>query len=292
MTSDMRSTDFAQIDPKHFITFFPKLEAYERDLSARTRTEDEDRVLTSLRVLLEWLRTNYRQTLARVSSLLANGEITFDLMYALLVPGSIIIRRCPVTRETRALRLVSAHRQKNNCGEFFALDCVGVEEMVGDGDNDDDDDDGRPTMLGWTDDDLKKRQFGMVTDRAVVWEFPGVQKINTLAAYPMDYHPDPSALTATLVARARRWMSLSGVHHMHYRGTASRVEWVGEKQKLVKYSVRLSYPLSFLISHSLCCLHRSSHGSWSTKGASTELTQTTSCLLQTGLWLAGIVQTH
>ena len=49
------------------------------------------------------MRKNYRQTLARIASLVSHGEITFDLLYAILVPGTVIVRRCPTTRETRAV---------------------------------------------------------------------------------------------------------------------------------------------------------------------------------------------
>ncbi|TFK87612.1 P-loop containing nucleoside triphosphate hydrolase protein [Polyporus arcularius HHB13444] len=206
------------LDPKLLITFFPKLEEYAQNLESRERTEEEERVLLSLRTLLEWIRSNYRQTLARISSLVSHGEITFDLLYAILLPGTIIVRRCPTTRETRAIRLSSASKLVNSCGQqFYALDCEGLEEMV-----DEAEDENMDTNIGWSDDDLAARsgaRFGFVGTRAV-------------------YHPDPEGLTALLLARARKWASMSGVHHMHCRGTAGRWEYVGNNQKLCKYSIK------------------------------------------------------
>ncbi len=196
----------------------------------------------SLRILLEWIRSNYRQTLARISSLVSHGEITFDLLYAILLPGTIIVRRCPTTRETRAIRLSSAQKLVNSCGQqFYALNCEGLEEMV-----DEVEDENTDNSIGWSDDDLAARsgaRFGFVGTRAVVNYFDGVEKINTLSAFPIQYHPDPEGLTALLLARARKWASMSGVHHMHCRGTAGRWEYVGNNQKLCKYSVS---PPSFL----------------------------------------------
>ena len=73
----------AQIDPKLVITFFVKFEEYECTLSASdSRTEEEDRVLSSLRVFLDYIRKNYQQTPARLStcfsstSIAAEGELS------------------------------------------------------------------------------------------------------------------------------------------------------------------------------------------------------------------------
>lgn len=223
------------------------MEEYEQNLASRSRTEEEERVLSSLRVLLDWIRRNYRQTLTRIVSLVSHGEITFDLLYAILLPGTTIIRRCPTTRETRALRLLRAYKTYNSCGQpFWALACEGLEEMVGDDEDADD-------SIGWSDDDLAARsgtRFGFVRTQAAINDFDGVEKINSLSAFPIQYHPDPEGLTASLLARARKWASLSGIHHMHCRGTAGRVEWFGSNQKLCKYSVSLSSVLPPLLSYS------------------------------------------
>ncbi|KAI0755321.1 P-loop containing nucleoside triphosphate hydrolase protein [Daedaleopsis nitida] len=222
-----------ELDPKLIITYFPKLEEYDKELVERTRTEEEDRILASLRVLLEYMRRNYRQTLARIASLVSHGEITFDLLYAILVPGTVIVRRCPITRETRAVRLRSATKSVNSCGQwFYSLRCEGLEEMVK-GDDDDDDDE-----IGWSDEGTKVKRFGWGHNQAMVAEFSGVEKIHRLSAFPLQFHPDPTALCAMLVARARKWVALSGVHHVQYRGTGSRWEWVNGNQKLQRYSVK------------------------------------------------------
>lgn len=132
------------------------------------------------------------------------------------------------------MRLVNAERFTNSCGQqFYGLDCEGLEEMV----NEDEDED---NSIGWSDEDLAARtgaRFGFVETRAVVNYFNGVEKISTLNAFPIQFHPDPEGLTAFLLARARKWASLSGIHHMHCRGMAGRWEWMGNNQKLCKYSV-------------------------------------------------------
>ena len=54
--------------------FFPKLEAYVQLLLARTRTDEEDKMLSSLNVLLHYIRINYAQTLAQISSLVSPAD--------------------------------------------------------------------------------------------------------------------------------------------------------------------------------------------------------------------------
>ena len=43
------------------------------------KPEEEDRVVSSLRVFLDYIGKNYRQTLARISSLVSHSEITLEL---------------------------------------------------------------------------------------------------------------------------------------------------------------------------------------------------------------------
>ena len=105
-----------QLDPKTLIAYFPRLEKYEQSLNSRTdRTEKDDCVLKSLGVLLAHMRKHYKQTLARIASLVENHEITFDLLYVILLPGTVIIQRCPVTCKTRALTLLASNLSIDIC---------------------------------------------------------------------------------------------------------------------------------------------------------------------------------
>lgn len=215
--------------------FLPQVEEYESALATRTRTEEEERILASLRVLLDYMRKNYRQTLARISSLVSHGEITFDLLYAILVPGTIILNRCQITRETRALRLTTASKSITSSGQFYNLQCEALEEFLEEGGNDNDE----PTEIGWGDKDeaSNRKRWGWVSRTAQVWDFAGVEKINTLNAFPIQFHPDEATITSMLVARGRKWASLSGMHHVFYRGTAARWQWVSGSNKVFKYTV-------------------------------------------------------
>ena len=115
------------------ITFFPKLESYERKLADKQiRTEEEEAVLASVGVLLDYMRKNYRQTLARIDSLLSHSEITFDLMYAILIPGTVFVYPCSVTRELRAMRLEAGRLGVDQCGRpCYQLLLEGIDSAQG-----------------------------------------------------------------------------------------------------------------------------------------------------------------
>jgi hypothetical protein len=50
--------------------------------------------------------------------------------------------------------------------------------------------------------------------------YDGVVKIAELAAYPIEWHPNHKDVREKLVERGRRWLQLTGVHHLHYNGVA------------------------------------------------------------------------
>ena len=73
----------SQIEPEGLIIFYPQFEEHERALSCQDkRTEEESRVLASLRVFLDYICKNYQQTPARLStcfsstSIAAEGELS------------------------------------------------------------------------------------------------------------------------------------------------------------------------------------------------------------------------
>ena len=227
-----------QLDPLLLISFFPQLEKYEEKLRfVISRTEDEEKMLEGLTTLLDWLRTNYRTTLSTIANLTAHGEITFDLLYGILVPRTILVTRDGATGELRCLRLLTARVE--NCGgdeRRYVLSCEGVEmadptkdPVKSSDETDDDDDDNGSDDDSDDSNELKDqtsafravgRAFGKHVSNIYLREFGGTQKINRLSAYPISYHPDPEGLKAALIKRGRKWASLNGVHHVYYHGLA------------------------------------------------------------------------
>ncbi|KAI0752549.1 P-loop containing nucleoside triphosphate hydrolase protein [Daedaleopsis nitida] len=255
-----------ELDPHLLIGFFPQFEQYEKTLRSKTRTAEEDHVLPTLTVLLDYLRKDYRTTLAKIANLTAHGEITYDLLYAILVPRTILLTECPVTGEPRALQLLSATKIGAEKCSAYSLLCENVDstdEGPHSGRAADDAANHNTTIPvpvlrssrvrlsvsrsrraapnganpAATDVVPDQRSFGRVQSRIFILAFKGTEKIDTLEAYPIKYHKDPEAMQTLLLERGRKWASLRGIHHMHYEGTAACVVPVGGRKKVIKYNV-------------------------------------------------------
>ena len=66
---------------------------------------------------------NFGKTLSRIGNLTAHGEITFDLFYAILVPGSIVLGTCSCTGKPRAYRLISAGLCGYGQTDYYLVQC-------------------------------------------------------------------------------------------------------------------------------------------------------------------------
>lgn len=203
-----------QMEPEIFLGFLPAFEEYRDKLVAAKKTaSDEDKyTLASLQVLIDYLYKDWKRTIASIRNLTSHGEITYDLLYAVFVPRTIVLTRCPSSNELRALEVVSAAQVCTMSGTFMDLTLESV-DMVDEPD-------------GTT-------RFGRVRSRVTIPMFRGTVPINSLDAYPIKYHPTPDELHKVLLDRGRRWAALCEVHHMHYKGTAA----IRVNNKMVKYNL-------------------------------------------------------
>lgn len=200
-----------------FIAFLPRFELYHETLVRDKHASQEDKhVATSVKVLIDCLRNDYKRTLGTIHNLKSRNEITYDLLYAIMLPGTTLVATCPVTNELRAFQLVSTNSVEDDACSRMELVIKGTDAV----------------------DNLKafkSSRLGKVLRRTVVMKFEGTVKITSLEAYPIEHHPEPERLKRRLIERGRRWAALNGVHHRHYKGLA------GSKHlgKMVRYNVRI-----------------------------------------------------
>ncbi|OBZ76844.1 ATPase family AAA domain-containing protein 3B [Grifola frondosa] len=228
-----------ELDPNLLLAFLPRFETYMNNLKGKKdRSEEESNILTTVEVLIDYLRKDYRGTLAKIANLTSHGEITFDLLFAIMVPQTVLITECPITGEPRALQLVSASLVHTLTGGYYDLMCESVDAVDESGTS--------SNNGGWApmpspDAQLRKagggKAFGKVQTRMLVGSFKGTVKINTLDVYPIKYHPGHVELERTLIARGRKWVSTRGIHHMHYHGLGAMAIGTGACKKYIKYNV-------------------------------------------------------
>ncbi|KZT08232.1 P-loop containing nucleoside triphosphate hydrolase protein [Laetiporus sulphureus 93-53] len=241
-----------RINPQIFLSWLRELQAYQAKLivAAHTAPENDPARLkvTHLSHLLTYLTTTYASTLDTLSSWLRHGEITFDLLWAVYIPGkTILYTLCPVTGEPRAVRLLHAELCKVLGGCLLSVyDPTGL--AVGK------DDDGQYNDFVWrlhvvyVEANVPEpgrrtkmiHEFGYagLQTALCVCGFAGARKISGLNVFPIEYYAGPGGargLKERLIKRGRKWAAIAGgVHHLAYQGMASC--W--EKSSYVKFSVK------------------------------------------------------
>jgi hypothetical protein len=191
----------AQVDPQLLLAFLPRLKNYQstlgsEEISGSSACDDKKH----LNLLIEFLETEYAPTLRKIANLVTHGEITFDLLWAILLPQSVIFTSCHTTSEPRAVRLRRISQYTGMFSSYWNLDCEyfeASEEFASTG-----------------------QQFGLATMKLEIPKFDGVVKIAELSAYPIEMHPSADEVRAKLIRRGRKWVELSGVHHKQYTGVA------------------------------------------------------------------------
>lgn len=232
----------SQLTPELLITFLPRFEQHLRELQRKKEhSKEESYIMSSIDVMVQWLHKDYKVSISTFRKLISHGEITFELLYALLVPRSTLITKCPVTGEPRALELVNASKIKTMTGYFYELLCESI-DAVEEGTNPNANDGWATPMEHSVDVEVRKaksgRSFGRIQSRIIIAPFPGTIPINTLDAYPIQHHENEEELRQTLLARGRKWESLNGIHHMYYKGVGSFASSANGCKKYVKYIVR------------------------------------------------------
>ncbi|GBE89825.1 P-loop containing nucleoside triphosphate hydrolase protein [Sparassis latifolia] len=243
-----------RIDPQLLLSFLRELQECAAKLVDAVDAAEREKY-AHLQHLLQYLTTTHSSTISTLSSLLAHGEITFDLLWALYVPRkTILCTTCPVTGEPRTARLVhaelcqqldvqahpflpvhhslggSAGSKKQEQQLLWRLTMEYVEADVGLAG-------ARTNEMGSgagprVDGEEPAARFGlgMLNAALEVHAFKGTRKISSLSAYPIQYYTGvggENGLRERLIARGRKWAAIAGgMRHVAYRGLAFRFKQV------------------------------------------------------------------
>lgn len=201
------------MDPKILITFYAALREHLEELQDDNTEEEEGkpRVAGQLALLLDFVKTEYAKMLERIDSLLEHGEITFDLLWAILLPEIEYFTLDPKCGKPRTVILKWATEGCGMTGPYYTLDCEYVEAFGNQPDTTRDGED-----IACTD----KKRFGRAKMTTMIMGFQGSIKIHQLRMFPIDYHPKRDEIRARLIERGRKWAAHDGIHHKHYSGIA------------------------------------------------------------------------
>ena len=176
--------------------------SYSSDLQAKKkRTDQETHLLSSVKLLTSTIASDYRHTLAKIERLTSYGEITFELLYAILLPRQLMVARCAITGLPRVFELVSWTKIIIDGQPMYQLNLESVD------------------LIDQT--VTKGVVVGRVQTSLFIKRMRGTVRIDTLDVYPLQFHPDEKGLREGLLVRGKKWVTLIGTHHMQYDGVAA-----------------------------------------------------------------------
>ncbi len=179
----------AQIERNILYYYLPELGAYQ------SPADNSPSYLGHLDLLINYIESTYASTTQRLIPLLKNGEITYDLLWALFKPNSIVYTTCFGTDVPRCIKHdFGEERETNQRVKYFRVE-------------------GRYL-------DFDGKVFGEARLALSVEKFRGVKRINLLEAFPLEYHQNQGMVRAHLLECGQKFVSLMGVHHRQFRGTA------------------------------------------------------------------------
>ncbi|KAK0481171.1 P-loop containing nucleoside triphosphate hydrolase protein [Armillaria luteobubalina] len=196
------NSDPLDLDPELFLTYLDEFKEYRDHLaSKKPQTQLDSYVLSSVDLLLSSINSDYQNTIRTINKHKSHGEITWDLLYSILVPRSILVTRCAITGAPRLFRLESAVSTNVEAMRCYQLNCVSMDLID------------RPVT--------QTVGVSKVTTQILLKKFKGTIKIESLDAYPIRFHPDSAKLKEMVLQRGKKWSDLRGIHHMQFNGIAA-----------------------------------------------------------------------
>ncbi|OBR12822.1 ATPase [Colletotrichum higginsianum IMI 349063] len=209
-----------KLDPNMLFLYLEDLRKYGKKLKKmpavgadkKDRKKQKKHIKTKrqhLKVLLKYLDKDYAHIKKSLYPMLENGLITFDLLWALYKPNTLIYTTTYGSPdEPRVFKVEQAEKLNSMTkGEFYWVDGKYLE--------------------------FDGKQFGYGTLCEEVPEFRGARKISSLSAFPLDFHKDKEAIKAALVERGKKFVQLGGVNYRSHQGLA----YYKKKKAVVKVNV-------------------------------------------------------
>ncbi|KAI5917688.1 hypothetical protein F4810DRAFT_640519 [Camillea tinctor] len=184
----------------------PKGETHKERKKAQKWIDDKRR---HLKVLVKYLDKDYAQIKKSLYPMLDNGLITFDLLWALWKPNTLVYTTMYGSADQpRAFKVEVAEKHYSVLrGEFYYVEGKYFE--------------------------YDGKQFGYGSMSQEIPDFRGARKITSLSCYPLKYHKNESQLRKDLIERGKKFVSLGGVHYKSHQGMA----YYKKKKSIIKVNI-------------------------------------------------------
>jgi hypothetical protein len=170
--------------------------------------EEEKNTKAHAEVLLELMRTEFKEVIEAATDMKKNGVITYEYLWTIFQPGQLLFAR--QDNQETALRLHETSYGKDRHGnKVFWVSCKHVE---------------------WD-----GTRFGYNKLNRSIMQYNGTKPIHNLSTFPLNFHKDYTELEKRLLTRGNKAEEMAGCHYKSYHGFGWRWNNYGEKDK---YDVR------------------------------------------------------
>ncbi|KAI5785369.1 P-loop containing nucleoside triphosphate hydrolase protein [Pyronema domesticum] len=189
------SVDKPVLEPNLLFNYLPDFQEVLQKEKEQPEDVQNKKKIDHLDVLINYLLEDYAPITKVLYPLLEEDRITFDHLWAVFRPGTIIHTLCPGTNEPMCLKLDwGSSKNDFKKGTWFQLDCSYI--------------------------DYDGKAFGEAKATVKIPEFVGVKRIDALPAFPLARHPEVEAMREKLISRGRKFGTYSGAHYKYYEGMA------------------------------------------------------------------------
>ncbi|KAF1823569.1 uncharacterized protein K489DRAFT_200064 [Dissoconium aciculare CBS 342.82] len=233
-------TEEPSVDPNVLFLYLEDLRKYyKKTLKAKIKREKKKKIIKRLeqqralvKSLVGFIDEDYEKVKKTLFPLLAAGNITYDLLWALFRPNDIAITSTyGHWDEPRCFKIDFATKLSSMMkGNWY---CIEGKYLEYDGKN-----------------------FGYGDFQIDVESFKGPRKITSLATYPLKYHKDPEGVQKKIIERGEKFVAMSGMHYKFHKGLA----FMKKKKQVLKININsrvmvdpatfrrinANYPISFI----------------------------------------------
>lgn len=188
---------FSKVERNFLFHYLPDLEASRK----WNHADPQDSIIREhIALLIDHIHLSYKETEVRLASLLKTGEITYDLLPFLFKPNGLVYTTCRGTKKPRCIRFESGEAKTSTTGvDYFHIKGKYLE--------------------------FDGKVLGKAPIETAILGFYGSRTINSLEAFPLQYHEAEERMRETLVKCGRKfYFSLIGTQHRHYRGKAFQMK--------------------------------------------------------------------
>ncbi len=149
------------------------------------KEKHEEKTREHVELLHGILKEELKDTIKAFEDYVAHGVITFEQLWTIFQPGSVIVSRHSGTLS--AYEFSSGSFEETRCGDAYRLNCECI--------------------------DWSGLDFGRVTESVYLYGFKGTIRITSLCAFPLAFHPEKRSLRQRLIDRGKRFEELAGYHY-------------------------------------------------------------------------------